>query len=129
MKIPLRYNIGSLLVRRTGTAMAVLGIGFTVAIVVVMMSLVSGLESTFVDTGQDNQLIVLRQGGINEVNSFFLRDVFPTVWFLPGIAKGANGEPLIVGEIIVIINHPRLGGEPSNIIVRGTASTGFYLRP
>jgi putative ABC transport system permease protein len=72
---------------------------------------------------------VLRQGGINETNSFFLRDVFPPVRFLPGIAKGADGEPLIVGEIIAIINHPRLKGDASNVIVRGTSETGLYLRP
>jgi ABC-type lipoprotein release transport system permease subunit len=129
MKIPLRYNIGSLWVRRTGTLMAVLGIGFTVSIVVSMMALVNGLESTFVDTGQENQLVVIRQGSQNEVNSYFDRDLFPTVRYLPGIARGADGEPLVVGESVVIINHPRLDGEASNVIVRGTSELGFVLRP
>ena len=32
MKIPIRYNLGSLWARRTSTLMAILGIGFTVAI-------------------------------------------------------------------------------------------------
>ncbi|NWG12537.1 MAG: ABC transporter permease [Acidobacteria bacterium] len=127
--IPLRYNIGSLWVRRTGTMMAVLGIGLTVSIVVTMMELVHGLESTFVDTGQEDNLIVIRQGGLNEVNSYFGRDVYPTVRFLPGIAKGADGEPLVVGEAIVIINHTRDNGQPSNMLVRGTSAMGFYLRP
>ena len=49
MKIPIRYNLGSLWVRRTGTIMAVLGIGFTVSIFVTLMALVQGLESTFVN--------------------------------------------------------------------------------
>lgn len=129
MKIPLRYNIGSLWVRRTGTLMAVLGIGFTVSIVVVMMALVNGLESTFVDSGQENQLIVIRKGGLNEVNSYFLRDLYPAIKFLPGIAKGADGEPLIAGESIVIVNHTRLKGDTSNVIMRGTSPMGYFLRP
>ncbi len=129
MKIPLRYNIGSLWVRRTGTLMAVLGIGFTVSIVVVMMALVNGLDSTFVDTGQENQLIVIRKGGLNEVNSYFLRDLYPTIKFMPGIAKAAGGEPLVVGESIVIVNHTRLKGDTSNLIVRGTSEMGYVLRP
>ena len=129
MKIPIRYNIGSLWVRRTGTLMTMLGIGFTVSIFVTMMALVNGLESTFVDTGQENHLIVIRQGGLNEVNSYFMRDLFPTIRFLPGVAKGADGEPLAVGENVVVISHFRVGGQPSNLIVRGTSEMGFLLRP
>ena len=127
--IPIRYNIGSLWVRKTGTLMAVFGIGLTVSIIVTMMALVQGLESTFVDTGDDLNLVVIRQGGLNEVNSYFLRDLFPTIRFLPGVAKGADGEPLAAGENVVVINHTRLTGESSNIIVRGTSDLGFLLRP
>jgi len=129
VKIPIRYNLGSLWARRTSTLMAVLGIGFTVAILVTMMALVQGLDSTFVETGQENQLIVIRQGSQNEVNSYFSRELFPTVKFLPGVAKGQDGEPLIVGDNVVIINHERLDGHASNLMVRGTSVSGLALRP
>ncbi len=129
MKIPIRYNIGSLWARRTGTLMAVLGIGFTVSIVVTMMSLVHGLEATFVETGQDDNLVVIRQGSQNEVNSYFSRELYPTIRFLPGVAKAADGEPLAVGENVVVINHTRKDGASSNITVRGTSDLGFTLRP
>lgn len=109
--------------------MAVLGIGFTVAIFITMMALVKGLDSTFVETGQDNQLVVIRQGSQNEVNSYFQRDLFATVKFLPGIARGADGEPLVVGENVVIINHDRQDGHASNAMVRGTSISGLALRP
>jgi putative ABC transport system permease protein len=109
--------------------MAVLGIGFIVAIFVTMMALVHGLDATFVETGQDNQLVVLRQGSQNEVNSYFNRDLFTTVKFLPGVAKGSDGEPLVVGENVVIINHERLSGQASNLMVRGTSAAGRPLRP
>jgi ABC-type lipoprotein release transport system permease subunit len=109
--------------------MAVLGIGFTVAIVVTMMSLVQGLEATLVDTGHEDNLVIIRQGSQNEVNSYFSRDLFPTIRFLPGVAKGPDGDPLAAGENVVVINHDRLDGKASNIIVRGTTETGFLLRP
>jgi putative ABC transport system permease protein len=128
VKIPLRYNLGSLWVRRTSTLMTVLGIGFTVSIVVIMMSLVQGLEATFVDTGQDNQLVVIRQGSQNEVNSYFNRDLLTVVKFLPGVARSGE-EPLAVGEIVVVINHKRLDGQETNISVRGTSDMGYNLRP
>src|SRR5512136_766571 len=105
--------------------MAVLGIGFTVSIVVTMMSLVHGLEATFVETGQDNDLVVIRQGSQNEVNSYFSRDIYPTIRFLPGVAKAPDGVPLAAGDNVVVINHTRKDGASSNITVRGTTDMGF----
>lgn len=129
MKIPLRYNLGSLMVRWPGSLMTVGGIGLTVAIVVSMMALVGGLENTFIETGRDDQLIVIRQGSLNEVNSYFDRELFQTVRFLPGVAKDSAREPLASGEIVVVINHTRTGGEQSNVLIRGLGSMGFALRP
>jgi putative ABC transport system permease protein len=129
VKIPLRYNTGSLWARRTGTAMTVIGIGLTVSIFITMTALVAGLEATFVDTGRDNQLIVIRQGSLNETNSYFGRDLFQVIRFLPGIARGPNQEPLAVGEIVVNVNHDRISGDSSNIILRGTSELSLLLRP
>lgn len=129
MKIPLRYNLRSLWVRRVGTLMTALGIGLTVAIVITMMALVNGLDATFVETGHESQLIVLRKGSFTETNSYLNRDLFEIVRFLPGVARNSADEPLAAGEITVVINHPRLTGESSNVLVRGTSEMGFALRP
>ncbi len=109
--------------------MTVLGIGLTVSTFIIMMALVNGLDSIFVDTGHDNNLIVIRDGSLNEVNSYFDRDLVQTVRLLAGINRDEKGEPLACGEVIVVINQPRLTGESSNVIVRGTSAIGFKLRP
>ncbi len=129
MKIPLKYNLRSLLVRWVGTLMTALGIGLTVAIFIVMNALVNGLDSTFVQTGHENNLVVIRQGSLNESNSYFDRNLYDTVRLLDGIARDSSGEPLASGEITVIINHPRLTGESSNVLIRGVTEMGFKLRP
>jgi putative ABC transport system permease protein len=129
MKIPLKYNLGSLWVRRVGTLMTALGIGLTVSIFITMLALVNGLDSTFIDTGHENHLIVIRDGSLNEVNSYFNRDLLQAVRLLPGISSGENNEPRACGEIIVVINHPRVTGESSNVMVRGTSEIGLKLRP
>ncbi|MDA2925539.1 ABC transporter permease, partial [Acidobacteria bacterium AH-259-L09] len=129
MKIPLKYNLRSLWVRRVGTLMTALGVGLTVAIVITMMALVNGLDSTFVETGHDNHLVVLRQGSLNETNSYFNLDLLEIMRFLPGVSTNAENEPLAAGEIVVIINHPRVTGESSNVMMRGTSEVGFELRP
>ncbi len=129
MKIPIKYNIRSILIRRVGSAMTAVGIGLTVAVVVVMMAMVNGLDRTFTETGDDQNLVVLREGSLNEVNSYFTRDAFETVRFLPGVMRDEENEPLAVGELIVVITHPRKDGKESNVMVRGTSETGFRLRP
>ena len=125
MKIPLKYNIGSLWVRRVGTLMTALGIGLTVAIYITMQALVSGLDATFVETGHPNHLIVIRDGSLNEVNSYFNRDLLGTIKLLPGIRQDESGEPRAAGELLVVINHPRVTGESSNFVVRGTTAMGL----
>jgi putative ABC transport system permease protein len=94
-----------------------------------MSALVHGLDSTFIDTGHANHLIVIRQGSLNEVNSYFSRDLFPVISLLPGIQRDAANRPLTSGEIIVVISHPRQTGDPSNILVRGVEDAAFQLRP
>ena len=129
MKIPLKYNIRSLWVRWPGTLMTALGIGLTVAIVVVMLAMIRGLDLTFLETGDPQNLVVIREGSMNEVNSFFARDLYDTVRFLPGVRRDADNEPMAVGELVTVINHPRRDGEDSNIMIRGTSEAGFRLRP
>jgi putative ABC transport system permease protein len=129
MKIPLKYNIGSLWVRRVGTLMTALGIGLTVAVVVTMMALVNGLDSTFVETGHENHLVIIRDGSLNEINSYFNRDLLGTIRLLPGLRLDSNNEPMASGEILVVISHPRITGESSNVMVRGVQPMGLRLRP
>ena len=129
MRIPLKYNVGSLWVRRVGTLMTALGIGLTVAIFITMQALVNGLDATFVETGHPNHLIVIRDGALNETNSYFNRDLLGTIKLLPGIRTDETGEPLASGELLVVINHPRVTGESSNVVVRGTTPAGLKLRP
>ena len=111
--------------------MTALGIGLTVAILVAMMALIDGLDSTFVNTGYPNDLVVIRQGSQNETNSYLDRDIFPRVRFLPEVARDENDEPWASGELIVVINHERIAGEneSSNIVVRGAGNRSFEMRP
>src|SRR2546422_4881619 len=120
--IPIRYNLRSLIVRRVGTLMTVLGVALTVAVFVSVLAMVHGLESTFVDSGEPLNLILIRQSSQAETNSFFDRDIKPTV----ETTEGVTG---VAGEIIVLINHPRLTGETANVIVRGISDKSFELRP
>ena len=120
--IPIRYNLRSVIVRRLGAIMTVVGVALTVAVFVSILALVQGLRNTYVDTGDPLNLIVIRQGSQSEVFSFFDREI-------KGIVETMDGVQSVAGEIIVLINHPRLTGEYTNIIVRGVSDRSIELRP
>src|SRR5215467_8227561 len=120
--IPVKYNLRSLVVRRVGTIMTVLGVALTVAVFVSVLAMVHGLESTYVDSGEPLNLILIRQSSQAETNSFFDRD-------LKSIVEATEGVTAVAGEMIVLINHPRVSGETANVIVRGISDKSLELRP
>jgi putative ABC transport system permease protein len=120
--IPVKYNLRSLIVRRMGTLMTIFGVALTVAVFVSILAMVNGLRNTFVDTGEPLNLLLIRQGSQAETNSFFDREI-------KGIVETMNGVSAVAGEIIVLINHPRLTGDASNIMIRGISDKSMELRP
>ncbi len=130
MAIPLKYNWRNLFVRKASTAMTILGVALVVAVFVSVMALAEGLESAFRSSGSALNLLLLRQGAQSETQSAVLRDQFAILQTLPGIASGKDGKPLVSGESIVLINHPRRDtGQKSNVIVRGLTPAGLEIRP
>lgn len=128
MAIPFKYNLRSLLVRRTGTAMAIISVAATVAVFISIMALVQGLESVFSDTGHRLNLVVIRQGSQTEVNSSIQVPTLQTLKYLPGIQRDERGEPLVSPELLVLVFIPRAGGDETHVILRGTTPVGFLLR-
>jgi putative ABC transport system permease protein len=120
--IPIKYNVRSLIVRRVGTIMTVLGVALTVAVFVSILAMVQGIESTFISTGEPLNLIIIRQGSQSETNSFFDRDI-------KGIVETIDGVQTVSGETIVLINADRTSGGATNVIVRGISDKSIELRP
>src|SRR5882762_6637847 len=100
MAIPLKYNFRSVIVRRTGTFMAVLSVAATVAVFVSILALAAGLESAFTATGDKRNLVIIRQGSQVESNSSLVREQAQTIKYLDGVAKDDHGEPLASAEMM-----------------------------
>jgi putative ABC transport system permease protein len=120
--IPIKYNLRSLIIRRVGTLMTMLGVALTVAVFVSVLALLNGVQSAFVDSGEPLNLIMIRQGSQAETNSFFDREI-------KSIVEATEGVTGVAGEIIVLINHPRITGETANVLVRGASEKSLELRP
>lgn len=130
MAIPIIYNVRNLRLRMGTTMMTALGIALTVAVAILIMALLSGLHQAFTSSGDPLNIIVLRKGAQTELQSSVDREAFQTVKFLPGIGKGADGNPLVSGELVVVIVLPRADGTgESNVNLRGISAAGLQLRP
>lgn len=129
MPIPIKYNVRSVMVRRTGTLMAVLSVAATVAVFISILALAGGLDSAFIATGDKRNLIIIRQGSQVESNSSVDREQYQTIRYLNGVAKDSHSSPLVSAELLILVLLPRAGGEKAHLLMRGLSPPGLLLRP
>jgi putative ABC transport system permease protein len=129
MKIPFAYNFRNLVVRKTTTIMTALGIGLTVAVLLSVLALVNGLQTTLASSGDPLRVLVLRKGAESEVVSLFTRAQFQDLKFKPGIAAGKDGQPLASMEVVTVVNLSASEGvEGTNVTIRGLMPAGIEMR-
>ena len=82
------------------------GIAGVVGVLVAMLAMGEGFKATLDKTGGEDTAIILRAGSQAETNSVIIRDQVPLIGTLPGIAKGADGKPLVSPELSQVVNLP-----------------------
>ena len=129
MAIPISYNIRNILNRPAATITTALGIAFTVAILIGALALASGFQAALLETGSDDNLLLMRKGADGEISSGLARDAVNIIRALPDVAIGADGRPQVSAEVVVLTNKPRLG-QPgtSNMTVRGIDPEALAFR-
>lgn len=128
--IPLKYNIGNLKARSVSTAMSILGIGVVIAVMLSMMALYNGVQKATTSNASRSLMMILREGAQAESTSWVSKDAFRIIRSLGGIAKGANGQPLVSPEIVINFKIPKKNdNKGSNIVVRGVTPAAFEIRP
>jgi len=129
MAIPISYNIRNLIVRKTTTLMTGAGIAMTVAVLLAVLGLVSGLQSAFEASGDPLHVLVMRKGGNAELTSLLTQEQFQIVKNFPGIAIGKDGQPMASLEVVTVINLPNVENpDGSNVTLRGVSTRGVAMR-
>ncbi|MEO7071444.1 MAG: ABC transporter permease, partial [Rhodanobacter sp.] len=120
----LRQRVGSSLV-------VVIGIAGVVGVLVAMLAMGEGFQSTLQQTGSDDTAIVLRGGSNAELNSVLDRDSVNVITQAPGVARGADGKPVASAELSVVANLPKRSdpGVDANAQIRGVGDEAWALRP
>jgi putative ABC transport system permease protein len=119
MAVPFKYNWKSLFVRRVSNAMTAGGIALVVAVFVVAMAMVAGLDSTIKDTSSPDTMIILSKGVDSELTSRITLDQLDALKFLPSIKRDGTGNPLISPELAEQIFMSGAGNSLDNLPIRG----------
>ena len=129
MGVPATYNLRNLVERKGTTLMTAVGIGLTVAVLVVALALTAGLRDVFAGTGDPRQLIVMRKGVDAELSSTVSADAYQIIRRLPGIATDDKGEPMVSPEGLTVVNLPSVDSPTGmNVSVRGMLPIGLKMR-
>jgi ABC-type lipoprotein release transport system permease subunit len=130
MKIPLSYVARNLWARRLTTALTGAGLALVVFVFATVLMLDEGLRNTLVTTGEYDNVVIIRRSADTEVQSGVDRAQANVVSSHPAIALGADGQPMLSKETVVLISLNKRGSDkPSNVIIRGIAPRGLVLRP
>jgi len=130
MKIPVSYSLRNLWTRRLTTIITASGMALVVFVFAAILMLAQGLQQTLVQTGSDDNVIVIRRASGSEVQSGVDRYQASIVEADPAVTIGTDGERFLAKEIVVLITLPKKGGSgSSNITIRGTNERSLKLRP
>ena len=130
MALPIKYNVKNVFVRWRSTLATILGVALVVAVFMLVQALAVGLESSGANTGAEGNLLVMRKGSPAESSSQVKLDQVRTIQYLDGVARDAQGKPLVSADVLILINLPRRENKgEANILVRGVSPNGKELRP
>lgn len=130
MRIPLSYIARNLWARRLTTVLTASGLALVVFVFATVLMLDEGLRTTLVTTGEYDNVILIRRSAESEVQSGVERAQANIAASHAAIALGADGQPLISKETVVLISLLKRGSDkPSNVVIRGIDQRGLVLRP
>jgi putative ABC transport system permease protein len=128
MALPLYYNVRSLWARRLSTAASVLGLALVVFVFAAVLMLSHGIEASLQAGGSAQNAVLLREGATAEISSMVPREHISVIGTFADVALGPSGQPMIAGELVVLVALEREAGGFINISVRGVAPESYLIR-
>lgn len=122
-------NIRNLRARAGASWVAVLGFAGVVLVLVAVLAMAEGFNSTLAQVGSDDVAVIVRAGSTEEMSSSISPDTLAVVSNAPGIQREGD-QPLLAAELFITVDVPkRATGTWANVPLRGTSALGPKLRP
>jgi putative ABC transport system permease protein len=121
-------NLRNLPQRLGASSATVVGVAGVVMVMVGVLSMAAGFESTLATTGRPDAALVLRAGADSELSSGFGLEPTRIIADAPGVRAGEGGR-LASAELFVIVDAPkRSTGTDVNVPMRGVQPSAFAVR-
>jgi len=122
-------NLKSISQRLWLSLSTVVAVALVVMVLLAFLAMANGFQRTLQGSGADDVAILLRGGSQSEINSVVSRDQVRLIEEGPGIAKGADGKPLVSGELYLVVDGiKRASQTKANLPLRGIGEKGAALR-
>jgi len=106
--------------RLGGASVVVVGIAGVVGVLVSLLAMGKGYESTLGATGSRTTAIVLRSGALSESTSNLGPQSVLLIGQEPQVARNAHGQPLASPEVVTAVSLPkRAGHQDASVTLRG----------
>jgi len=123
-------NLRSVPQRAGVSAVIVIGIAVTVAVLVSVLAMAAGFGKTLANTGREDRAMVLRGGSQSELASTLSRENTLTIPDARGVRRSADGKPIASAEMVSIVSlKQKATGTKANVTLRGVGPKAFELRP
>ncbi len=129
MNIPFYYIFKNFFARKLTASITIIGVALVVFVFAAVLMMAYGVEKALIATGSDDNAIITRKGSNNEISSIIDLATANELSTLQGIAKDAQGKPVMSNEVATVINLIKKSGGMSNVSVRGVSPQVFTLRP
>ena len=125
-----RVGIATIPQRLGSSSVVVVGIAGVVGVLVALLAMAAGFETTLRETGTDDTVIVMRAGAQTEINSVVDHDTAVVVSQAAQVLHNASAQPIASPELVVVASLPkRSDGLDGNVEVRSVGEHAWELRP
>ena len=122
-------NLKSLPQRLWLSLSTVMAIGLVVMVLLSFLAMANGFRRTIEGSGAPDVAVLLRAGSQSELNSAVTQDQARLIEEAPGVAKSADGRPLVSSELYITVDGIKRSTQTkANMPLRGIGSQGLALR-
>lgn len=122
-------NLLSITQRFGSSLVVIIGIAGSVAVMVSLLAMASGLQSTVEGTGEADRAMILRSGSSSELSSVISIEEANVMANAPGL-KQLDNKPMIAFEVYTVVDLKKKGADDtSNLPLRGVDAMSFAVRP
>src|SRR6185436_8661336 len=122
-------NLRNIPQRWSSSLVAVLGIGGVTLVLVALLSIGAGFSKALEGSGSEDIAMIMRSGSAGEMQSYFGPEQVTALNDIAGIARGAEGKPMISPEVFGVVATPMRGKDSTaNLPLRGITPVATQLR-